>query len=137
MTGKHNKDWTKYFYHDFIEESKVFKKIEKNFWRFMFQNNKGKRNYIFLSKIMRQSIIKRGFIIYTKYILVQNDEIRIMNFIGLCISKSNATNSIILQNIIKKEKIRFVINLLSPAIIKFNILKRYKKKFRLNKLYYK
>lgn len=86
---------------------------------------------------MKQFIINRGSIIYLDYLLIQENETKIINFIGLCVSRSNSANSILIINNIKKEKIELSINLASPAIKKLTVLKKYKKKFRLNKLFYK
>jgi ribosomal protein L19 len=86
---------------------------------------------------MKHHIINRGSVIYLNYLFIQEHEVRVMNFIGLCTSRSNQSNSIIIINNIKKERIKLVMNLASPAIIKLVKLKKYKNKFRLNKLFYK
>lgn len=83
------------------------------------------------------NIIKRGNILVIKYLLLKEDEIRIMNFIGLCIARTKKNNTIILKNTIKKEKIKLIICGHSPLIIGVKIIKKFKKKFRLSKLYYK
>jgi ribosomal protein L19 len=80
--------------------------------------------------------IKAGSIINIKYLLLKEDEIKILNFIGLCIYKKK-NNSILLKNLIKRESVSLLIKLDSPLIIKISIIKKYKKKFRLSKLYYK
>lgn len=84
-----------------------------------------------------KKIINRGLVLFVKYLLIQENEIKIMNFIGLLISTKNNNKSMLIQNIIKKEKVRLTINLYSPTIYKFQIVKKYKKKFRLAKLYHK
>jgi len=84
-----------------------------------------------------KKIINRGLVFFVKYLLIQENEIKIMNFIGLLISTKNNNKSMLIQNIIKKEKVRLTINLYSPTIYKFQIVKKYKKKFRLAKLYHK
>lgn len=76
-----------------------------------------------------------GKIIFINYILIKNDEIKFMSFIGLCIK--NTKNSVIVKNIIKKEKIYLTFKTTSPSLAKIIILKKYKKKYRLSKLYYK
>jgi ribosomal protein L19 len=81
-------------------------------------------------------VIKQGSIINVKYLLLKEDEIKILNFIGLCIYKKK-NNSILLKNLVKRESVSLLIKLNSPLIIKINIIEKYKKKFRLNKLYYK
>ncbi len=83
------------------------------------------------------NIIKTGSVLYIKYLLLKEDEIKISSFIGLCVVKKRKSNTLILKNSIKKENIKLVINAHSPLIISIKIVKRYKKKFRLSKLYYK
>lgn len=82
-------------------------------------------------------IVKRGNIMLIQYLLIKEDEIKISNFIGLCILKKNKSNTLVLKNSIKKEDIKFLIYLHSPLIISIKVLKKYKKKYRLNRLYYK
>jgi ribosomal protein L19 len=81
--------------------------------------------------------IKVGSVLYVKYLLLKEDEVKISNFIGLCVSKKKKSNSLTLKNSIKKEDIKLTINAQSPLIVSIKIIKRYKKKFRLSKLYYK
>jgi ribosomal protein L19 len=83
------------------------------------------------------STIKTGMVLYIKYLLLKEDEIKISSFIGLCVIKKKKSNTIVLKNNVKKEDIKLVINTHSPLIINIKIIKRYKKKFRLSKLYYK
>lgn len=83
------------------------------------------------------NVIKTGMVLYIKYLLLKEDEIKISSFIGLCVIKKKKSNTIVLKNNIKKEDIKLVINIHSPLIINIKIVKRYKKKFRLSKLYYK
>jgi ribosomal protein L19 len=83
------------------------------------------------------NVIKTGMVLYIKYLLLKEDEIKISSFIGLCVIKKKKSNTIVLKNNIKKEDIKLVINIHSPLIISIKIVKRYKKKFRLSKLYYK
>ena len=83
------------------------------------------------------NILLKGKIIYLKYILIKNDEIRISNFIGICISIKKKSNSILLKNTVKKYEVNLTICGHSPLIIQIKILKKYKKKYRLSKLYYK
>ena len=97
----------------------------------IFQVNKKNNN-----KILKNTI-KRGVVIYISYLLLKEDEIKISNFIGLCVAKKNKSNTIILKNTIKKENIKLLLNSHSPLILKLKILKKYKQKFRLAKLYYK
>ena len=84
-----------------------------------------------------QNVINRGKLIFVKYLLIKEDEIKISNFIGLCISKRKSSNTLVLKNHVKKESIKFLIYLHSPLLVHVKILKKYKKKYRLNKLYYK
>lgn len=93
--------------------------------------NQTKKRYKKIKKI------KTGKLVYIKYLLLKNDEIKISNFIGLCISIKNKNNTFLLYNIIKKDKIKLCGYLNSPLLIKFKILQKYKKKYRLNKLYFK
>lgn len=79
--------------------------------------------------------IKRGLIINIKYLLLKEDEVRVLNFIGLCIYKKK-NSSILLKNLIKKESVSLLVHLRSPLILKINLIQKYKKKFRLNRLYY-
>lgn len=81
--------------------------------------------------------IKVGSVLYVKYLLLKEDEVKISNFIGLCVSRKKKANSLTLKNSIKKEDIKLIINAQSPLIVNIKIIKRYKKKFRLSKLYYK
>jgi ribosomal protein L19 len=90
-----------------------------------------------LATLNRKQLIKPGNIFFIQYLLIKEDEIRIPNFIGLCISVKKKTNTIMLKNSIKKEDIKLIFYLHSPLIINLNVLKKYKKKSRLNKLYYK
>jgi ribosomal protein L19 len=81
--------------------------------------------------------IKTGSVLYIKYLLLKEDEIKISSFIGLCIIKKRKSNTLVLKNSVKKEGIKLVINAHSPLVISIKVVKRYKKKFRLSKLYYK
>ena len=83
------------------------------------------------------NIIKTGNVLYIKYLLLKEDEIKISSFIGLCVIKKKKSNTLVLKNNIKKENIKLVINAQSPLIISIKVIKRYRKKFRLSKLYYK
>lgn len=83
------------------------------------------------------NIIKTGSVLYIKYLLLKEDEIKISAFIGLCVIKKKKSNTLILKNNIKKENVKLIINAHSPLVISIKIIKRYKKKFRLSKLYYK
>jgi ribosomal protein L19 len=83
------------------------------------------------------NIIKTGSVLYIKYLLLKEDEIRISSFIGLCVIKKKKSNTLVLKNNIKKENVKLMINIHSPLIINVKVIKRYKKKFRLSKLYYK
>lgn len=83
------------------------------------------------------NIIKTGSVLFIKYLLLKEDEIKISSFIGLCVIKKKKSNTLVLKNNIKKENIKLIINAHSPLIIDIKIIKRYKKKFRLSKLYYK
>jgi ribosomal protein L19 len=76
----------------------------------------------------------KGKIIYLKYILIKEDEIKILNFIGLCIQNNKGT--IILQNRIKKDSLRLTVKLNSPTITEIRIVKGYIKKSRLSKIFY-
>lgn len=83
------------------------------------------------------NIIKTGNVLYIKYLLLKEDEIKISSFIGLCVIKKKKPNTLVLKNNIKKENIKLIINAQSPLIISIKVIKRYRKKFRLSKLYYK
>jgi ribosomal protein L19 len=93
--------------------------------------NKKRKNYLV------NNIIKTGSVLYIKYLLLKEDEIKISSFIGLCITQKKKSNTLILKNNIKKENIKLIINTHSPLIVSIKVIKRYKKKFRLAKLYYK
>lgn len=93
--------------------------------------NTKKKNKLF------NNIIKTGSVLYIKYLLLKEDEIKVSSFIGLCVIKKNKSNTLILKNNIKKENVNLMINAHSPLVISIKIIKRYKKKFRLSKLYYK
>jgi ribosomal protein L19 len=81
--------------------------------------------------------IKTGNVLYIKYLLLKEDEIKISSFIGLCVLKKKKSNTLVLKNSVKKENIKLVINAHSPLITSIKVIKKYKKKFRLSKLYYK
>ena len=81
--------------------------------------------------------VKPGNIIFVSYLLIKEDEIKISNFIGLCTIKRKKSSTITLKNTVKKEKIKLIINIQSPLVLKMLILKKHRKKFRLSKLYYK
>lgn len=83
------------------------------------------------------SVIKPGTVLYVNYLLLKEDEVRVSNFIGLCISKKNKSGALILKNYIKKESMKLLIYYNSPLTIKLTPIKRYRKKYRLSKLYYK
>jgi ribosomal protein L19 len=93
--------------------------------------NKKRKNYLV------NNVIKTGSVLYIKYLLLKEDEIKISSFIGLCITQKKKSNTLILKNNIKKENIKLIINTHSPLIVSIKVIKRYKKKFRLAKLYYK
>lgn len=86
---------------------------------------------------LNKQLFKTGLVIFIKYLIIKEDEVRILSFVGLCISKKNKYNTILLKNVIKKETINLLIYLHSPLIVGLKIIKKYKKKYRLNKLYYK
>jgi ribosomal protein L19 len=90
-----------------------------------------------INHIHKKNWISVGQVVYLKYMLIKEDEIKISNFIGLCIAKKNKSNSLLIKNNIKKEDIKLLVHTHSPLIISLKILKRYKKKYRLNRLYYK
>lgn len=79
--------------------------------------------------------IKIGNVIHIQYLILKNDEIRICNFLGICILKRNKNTTFVIKNYIKKENISLILYFFSPLIIKLNIIKKYKKKYRLSKLY--
>src|SRR3989344_4739639 len=95
------------------------KKKHKNYFLKMMGINKivKKKNSLY------NNTIKTGTVLYIKYLLLKEDEIKISSFIGLCVVKKRKSNTLVLKNNIKKESIK--------------IIRRYKKKFRLSKLYYK
>lgn len=81
--------------------------------------------------------LKVGSVIYIQYLLLKEDEIKISNFIGLCVIKKKKSNTLVIKNTVKKEAVKLIVNTHSPLILKVKVLKRYKQKFRLSKLYYK
>lgn len=85
------------------------------------QINKKRKNNL------NNNVIKTGMVLYIKYLLLKEDEIKISSFIGLCVIKKKKSNTIVLKNNIKKEDIKLVINIHSPLIINIKIVKRYKK----------
>jgi len=93
--------------------------------------NKKRKNYLI------NNVIKTGSVLYIKYLLLKENEKKISSFIGLCITQKKKSNTLILKNNIKKENIKLIINTHSPLIVSIKVIKRYKKKFRLAKLYYK
>jgi ribosomal protein L19 len=93
--------------------------------------DKKKQNKLYNTKI------KRGTIIFAQYLLLKEDEIKVANFIGLCILKKKKSNTLILKNSVKKENVQLTIHAHSPLITHMRVIKRYKKKYRLSKLYYK
>jgi len=89
------------------------------------------------NKTIHKKLIKPGNIFYIQYVLIKEDELKVSNFIGLCVSVKKKSNTIELKNNIKKEEIKLLIYLHSPLLLDLKVLKKYKKKYRLNKLYYK
>lgn len=81
--------------------------------------------------------LKVGNVIYIQYLLLKEDEIKISNFIGLCVIKKKKVNTLVIKNTVKKEAVKLIVNTHSPLILKVKVLKRYKQKFRLSKLHYK
>ncbi len=79
--------------------------------------------------------IKIGNIVYIQYLILKNDEVKFCNFLGICILKKNKNTTFILKNNIKKENISLLLYFFSPLLIKIKIIKKYKKKYRLSKLY--
>lgn len=92
---------------------------------------------IIANKNNYKKIVNTGNVFYLQYILIKEDEIKISSFIGLCISVKKKSNTIILKNNVKKEDIKLIFYLHSPLLTKLMVLKKYKKKYRLSKLYYK
>jgi len=84
--------------------------------------NKKRKNYLV------NNVIKTGSVLYIKYLLLKEDEIKISSFIGLCITQKKKSNTLILKNNIKKENIKLIINTHSPLIVSIKVIKRYKKK---------
>lgn len=89
----------------------------------------------FLNKQLLNEITRPGKILSIEYIMIKEDEIKIMKFIGLCIVKKKSCK-ISLRNIIKKEEIRVLINLDSPLLIKVRPISKYKKRSRLCKFHF-
>jgi ribosomal protein L19 len=83
------------------------------------------------------NLFHSGKIILTQYLLLKNDEVKITNFIGICLSLKKKSNTILLKNTIKKDEIKLLLYGHSPLIVKIKVLKKYKKKYRLKKIYYK
>lgn len=94
-------------------------------------------NFNNLKNLNFEKIIKSGKVVYLEYIIIKEDEIKKFKFIGICLAKRNKYKTIFLRNLIKREHIDFLFHLNSPSIIKIKILKKYKKKYRLSKLYKK
>lgn len=80
-------------------------------------------------------ILTKNQFIIINYIHITNYEIKNCYFTGLCIA-INKNKTIYLINKLKKEKLLFKFNLLSPIIFKINIIKNLRKKYRINKLYF-
>jgi ribosomal protein L19 len=78
-----------------------------------------------------------GQIIHIKYTFFREKWIKKVYFIGVCISISNKYNTFILKNKIKRENIVLLLYFFSPLIINIKVLNKYRKKYRLKKLYFK
>jgi ribosomal protein L19 len=88
------------------------------------------------NKNKKLNIIKTGAVIHFEYILIKEDEIRIAPFIGLCMARAEKNNTILLKNYIKRTEMYLLIYGHAPLIFSAKIIKKYRKKYRLNKLYY-
>jgi ribosomal protein L19 len=75
-----------------------------------------------------------GKILFIKYLLIKNDEIKIINFIGLCTYYKKKNGSFAVKNIIKNESISIILNTCSPILQTILHVNRYKKKIKLKKL---
>ena len=86
-------------------------------------------------KINNKKINILNRIIYVELITIKESEIKLINFIGLCIFYRKKNSSFALKNVIKKENVMFTLNLYSPLLRKITKLNIYRKKQRLKKLY--
>jgi len=79
-----------------------------------------------------------GKVLICKFLDISLDELKIKFFIGICIAQKNDIffKSVHLRNVVKKEGIENIFHFFSPIILDINYLVKYKKKYRLSKLYF-
>jgi hypothetical protein len=71
-------------------------------------------------------IIKRGRIFYFDYLLIENDDVKTISFIGLCVLVKKKYYTLQVKNLIKKEKISLTLHAHSPLISYTKRCKRYR-----------
>ena len=81
--------------------------------------------------------LNTGKVVYLRCLTLKIDEVRFSNFVGMCISMRKKSNTITIKNTIKKEKVQLTFCANSPLIKDVLILKKYRKRYRLRKIYYK
>jgi hypothetical protein len=73
-------------------------------------------------------------ILYVELITIKENEIKQLNFIGLCIHYKKKCGSFVIKNAIKKETVTFVLNIRSPLLLKLTRLNIYRKKNNLARI---
>src|SRR5690348_254299 len=81
------------------------------------------------------SLLTTNKFITIKYIYITKNEIKNCYFNGLCIS-INKNRTLYITNKLKKENILIKFNLKSPIIYNINYVKKIRKKYKINKLFF-
>jgi hypothetical protein len=85
-------------------------------------------------KIIEKNINLTNQIVYIELIAIRESEIKLLNFIGLCIFYKKKNGSFVIKNTIKKETIVLTLNVRSPLLLKISKLNIYRKKNKLKRL---
>jgi hypothetical protein len=85
-------------------------------------------------KIIEKNINLTNQIVYIELIAIRESEIKLLNFIGLCIFYKKKNGSFVIKNTIKKETIVLTLNIRSPLLLKISKLNIYRKKNKLKRL---
>lgn len=125
-----------------MEQFKI-SKISKNFLNsYFYYNYYYSFNYFF--KIFNFNPLNLDFsffigrVLNIKYLDINFDELCVKNFLGFCFSfkNNNLFSFFSIRNILKNDAFEISFFYYSPIILHISILQRYKKKYRLYKLYF-
>lgn len=96
--------------------------------------NKNKIQMKNIRQISENKINLTNQIVYVELIAIRENEIKQLNFIGLCALFRKKSGSFIIKNSIKKEIVTFTLNIQSPLVLKLTGLTIYRKKIKLKKM---